>query len=61
VPPGEWACFWLDSVAYHGRTLTIPWDQTGAKHGKGAGLRVFTDGQGIVQAPELQRVRGEVP
>ncbi|MBM3878433.1 MAG: hypothetical protein FJ387_01750 [Verrucomicrobia bacterium] len=61
VPPGEWDWFCLDGIAYRVRTLTILWDQTGAKYGKGAGMRVFADGQEIVQAPKLQRVMGELP
>ena len=48
APAGAWAWFCLDGVAYHGRTLTILWDQTGQSlRLVSAGLRVLADGQEI--------------
>ncbi len=41
---------------YHGRILTILWDETGTKYGKGAGLRIFADGLEILQSKTLGRV-----
>jgi hypothetical protein len=41
VPEGKWDWFCLDQVPYHGRTLTVLWDRTGSKFGRGKGLRVF--------------------
>jgi len=61
VPAGAWDTFCLDGVAYHGHTLTILWDKTGEKYGRGAGLRVLADGQEIARAPQLQRVSGKLP
>ena len=40
----------LDNLRYHGRSLTVLWDETGTKYGKGKGLRVFADGQQIAVA-----------
>lgn len=61
VSAGEWDWFCLDGVSYHGRSLTILWDRTGEKFGKGRGLRVFANGRQIAQAPVLRRVTGRLP
>jgi len=58
VPEGEWPWFCLDNIAYHGRTLTILWDKTGEKYGRGKGLRVFADGREIAYSDTLGRVTG---
>lgn len=61
LPPCRWDWFCLDGVSYHGRNLTILWDRTGERFGKGAGLRVFADGRQIASARELTRVTAALP
>lgn len=56
LPPGTWDYFCLDGVPYHGRSLTILYDQTGKRYGKGAGLRVLADGREIGAAAKLERL-----
>jgi hypothetical protein len=56
VPPDTWDFFCLDRVPYHGRMLTILYDRTGNKYGKGSGLRIFADGREIGHSATLQRV-----
>jgi len=58
VPEGEWDWFCLDRISYHGRTLTILWDKSGEKYGRGKGLRVFDDGREIAHSETLGRVTG---
>ena len=60
VPDGTWDWFCLDNIAYHGRMLTILWDKTGQRYGKGAGLRVFADGRQIISAETLTHVTGKL-
>jgi len=60
VPDGTWDWFCLDNVLYHNHTLTILWDRTGEKYGRGKGLRVLADGAEIASAPELGRVTGRL-
>jgi len=60
VPDGRWDWFCLDNVLYHGRILTILWDKTGDKYGKGKGLRVFSDGREIARSKALGRVTGRL-
>ena len=59
VPKDTWEWFCLDNVRYHGRTVTILWDKTGRKYGRGKGLQVFADGKPVAQADTLQRVTGK--
>ncbi len=61
VPSGAWDWFCLDNVLYHDRILTILWDTTGDRYGRGKGLRVFADGRQIAQSDSLGRVTGTLP
>jgi len=56
VPEGVWDWFCLDNIPYHGRTLTILWDKTGQRYGRGAGLRLLADGKEIVNSDRLKRL-----
>ena len=60
VPDGTWDWFCLDNVPYHGRTLTVLWDKTGTKYGKGKGLRVLADGRRIARSDSLGRATGRL-
>jgi predicted GH43/DUF377 family glycosyl hydrolase len=61
VPDRAWDWFALDRVPYHGRTLTVLWDRTGGRYGRGAGLRVLVDGIEAAAAPGLGRVTAKLP
>ena len=61
VPEGAWDYFCLDHVLYRGRVLTILYDKTGSRYGKGAGLRVLADGKEIAMSEKLARVTGKLP
>ena len=61
VPDGKWDWFCLDKLPYHGRTLTILWDKTGGKYGRGKGLRVFADGAEIARSETLTHVTAPLP
>jgi hypothetical protein len=60
VPDGTWDYFCLDNVSYHGRTLTVVWDKTGAKYGKGKGLCALADGREIARSDVLRRIAGRL-
>jgi hypothetical protein len=60
VPDGTWEYFCLDGVAYHGRVLTIIWDKTGKKYGRGKGLAVFADGKEIARRADLGKLTGRL-
>lgn len=61
IPSEAWDWFCLDGVPYHGRTVTILWDRTGWKYGKGKGLLVFADGRQIAASTELLPITGRLP
>jgi hypothetical protein len=61
LPAETWDWFALDEVRYAGRALTILWDRTGERYGRGKGLRVFADGQEIAASGTLGRVTGRLP
>ena len=58
LPAGKWEWFCLDRVPYHGRLLTIVWDQTGNHFHAGKGLRVLADGREIAHSAVLGPVMG---
>ena len=59
--PLAWDSFCLDRIPYHGRSLTILWDKTGQRYGKGKGLRVFADGHEIAASANLGRITRPLP
>jgi hypothetical protein len=61
IPADTWDWFCLDHVPYHGRIVTILWDQSGEKYGKGKGLHVFADGTEVARSAKLERVAGKLP
>ena len=60
VPEGTWDFLCLDDVLYHGKVLTIIWDSTGAKYGRGAGLQVLVNGKQIAHSPKLGKLTGKL-
>lgn len=56
VPREEWDYFCLDGIPYHGRSLTICYDKTGTRYGKGRGLRILADGKTIASADKPGRL-----
>jgi len=61
MPEDAWDWFCLDNVPYHGCSLTILWDRSGEKYGKGKGLHIFAGGKEVAQSDELTRIAGELP
>ena len=61
LPPRTWDWFCLDAVPYHGRLLTILWDQTGSVYERGAGFRILADGREIASSTRLEPLSGKLP
>ncbi len=53
LPPHTWPWFCLDGVPWQGHEVTIAYDEDGSRYGKGAGLRVWLDGELAGEAPAL--------
>ncbi len=60
VPGRAWDWFCLDRVPYHGHDVTIVWDRTGKKFGRGKGLRILVDAREAAAAKDLQRVTAKL-
>ena len=61
LPEDAWDYFCLDGVPYHGRSLTILWDKTGEKYGRGAGLHILADGKEMGASETLERLTARLP
>jgi hypothetical protein len=61
LPEGTWDYFRISRIPYHGRMLTIQYDRSGGHYGKGAGLRVSSDGMLLASSPGLAGVTGTLP
>lgn len=61
LPAGTWDYFCLDGVPYHGHSLTIFYDKTGGRYGKGKGLRILADGKVIGASAKLERLSVPLP
>lgn len=61
LPAGAMGWFALENVRYHGRDLTILWDQDGKRYGRGAGLQAIVDGKIIAKSAKLERITGNLP
>lgn len=61
LAPESWDYFALDDVAYHGHAVTILWDRTGDRYGKGAGLRVLVDGKKVASSRRMEKLTAKLP
>jgi dienelactone hydrolase len=60
LPAGMWSYFALEGLPYRGHTLTILWDSTGKKYGKGTGLILMVDGKTIAKRKDLGPLEGDL-
>lgn len=60
LPEGTWDWFCLDGVPYHGRSVSVVWDRTGSRYGRGKGLMVMVEGQVVGRGIGLERVSGRL-
>lgn len=61
IPPDKWGYFCLDNIRYHGHTLTVFWDKTGQRYGRGTGFRVLCDGKEVLRSSEPQHSTATLP
>jgi hypothetical protein len=61
LAPDDWDYFALDDVIYRGRRISILWDRTGKRYGKGAGLHVLVGGEKIASAAKFGRLTAKLP
>lgn len=56
LPTEVWDYFCLDELNYKGRVLTIIWDRSGEKYGRGKGLTILVDGKKVAHSQKLERL-----
>jgi hypothetical protein len=61
LPPDSWDYFCLDSIPYHGHSLTVLYDKSGHKYGRGTGLQIWVDGTVIAKSPVIGNLSGNLP
>jgi hypothetical protein len=57
IPADKWDWFCLDNVSYHGKLISVIWDKTGLRYGKGKGFMIFENGKMVASAGKLGRIR----
>ena len=61
LPADAWDWFCLDSIPYHGSSLTVVWDRLGTKFRKGKGLLLFANGKEIGRSTVLGPLTARLP
>jgi len=61
LAPPDWPYFALENVPYHQHQLTILWDKTGARYGRGVGFQVLADGRQIASLSSLGKIVAPLP
>ncbi len=60
VPNDTWEWFALDNVNYHGKIVTVVWDQTGERYKHGKGLSVYINGKLAAHSNSLERLEVKI-
>lgn len=60
LPDGKWDWFCLDNILYRGKLISVVWDKTGTKFGKGAGLSLWIDGKKKAVSEKLGRLTASI-
>jgi hypothetical protein len=60
VPQGKWDWFCLDNVLYHNKIITIVWDKTGERYGKGKGFYVLVNGKEVARSEKLEKIVNKI-
>lgn len=61
LAPASWPYFCLDRVPYHGRRLTIFWDQSGTRYGRGKGFHLLVNGVALTKSELLGPIQATLP
>jgi len=60
LPAGQWDYFAIDALPYHGHLLTVLWDSTGQRYGRGKGLTLLVDGKQVAARNDLGALEYEL-
>jgi hypothetical protein len=51
----------MDGLPYHGHLLTVIWDSTGKRYGKGKGMMLLVDGKKAAARTDFGELDGNLP
>ncbi len=60
LPAGQWSYFAIDALPYHRHLLTILWDSTGKRYGRGKGMMLLVDGKQVAARKDLGPITYEL-
>ena len=60
LPAGQWDYFAIDALPYHGHLLTVLWDSTGKRYGRGNGFKLLVDGKQVAARNDLGALEYEL-
>lgn len=60
LPQHTWKWFCLDNVLYHGKIISIVWDEDGTKYKRGKGLSVWVNGKKVASSLSLEKITGKL-
>ncbi len=61
LAPQSWDYFAMDDLSYRGRRVSIVWDKTGQRYGKGQGLKIIANDQVIASSEKIEKLSGQLP
>ena len=53
LPASQWSYFAIDALPYHGHLLTVLWDESGKRYGRGKGMMLLVDGRQVATRKDL--------
>jgi hypothetical protein len=60
LPAGQWSYFAMDALPYHGHLLTVVWDSTGKRYGRGKGMMLMVDGKKVAERKDFGELDGKL-
>jgi hypothetical protein len=53
LPAAQWSYFAIDVLPYHGHLLSVLWDESGKRYGRGKGMMLLVDGKQVAARKDL--------
>jgi hypothetical protein len=61
LAPAEWEYFAMDNIPYRGHLVSILWDKTGKRYGKGPGFQIMVNGKPAGSSATLAKLSVKLP
>ena len=57
LPDNTWKYFCIDNILYHGKIITVLYDETGKRYNRGRGMQVLSDGKVIATSSHIGTIK----